>query len=360
MKEINVLLLGAGGPAGINFIKSLQAEKKIKYNIIGTDCNKNHIEFMKPYMKHYEIVSKNTSPKYLSEIQKIVLKYDIDFIHAQPDLEVKWLSDHRDLLTDDTDAKIFLPKRDIVDIFQDKELSTEYWSGHPCLTSQNAIKLTNNYIEEISEAFHKFGNKIWIRAKKGAGGRGSLLCENMEVAINWIRFWNSKKVDWVFIAQEYLPGRNIAWQSLWYMGELISSQARERMEYIYPYLAPSGVTGTPTIARTINDSNINDIAINTIKAVDLDPHGIYCVDLKENKNGIPIPTEVNVGRFFTTSYFFTKAGITYNVPLSNMPNIYVKLAMGIKIPKGENTNILPKNLYWYRHIDIPAVLIDKK
>jgi len=355
MIEINVLLLGAGGPAGVNFIKSLNEEKEVKYNIVGVDCSKHHLEFIKPFIRHCEVVPRNTDPEYITEIRNIIDKYGIEFIHAQPDSEVKWLSDHRDELC----AKIFLPKQDIIDVFQNKELSTFYWHNSPHELSQEAIKLTSKYKEELLNAFYKF-KRVWLRATKGAGGQGSLLCENISTAINWIELWRSKKVDWEFIAQEYLPGRNLAWQSVWHNGQLITSQGRERIEYIYPHLAPSGVTGTPIIARTINDHKMNEIAIEAILAVDQNPHGIYCVDLKENKKGTPIPTEINIGRFFTTSYFFTKAGVTYDVPLSNMPSIYVKLGMGLDIPKGQNMDILPENLYWYRHIDIPATLIDKK
>ncbi len=355
MIRTNVLLLGAGGPAGINFIKSLREDKEIDYKIIGVDCNKHHLEFIKPFVEYYELVPKNNNDEYLNSIQKIISKYDINFIHAQPDSEVKWLSEHRDLLN----AKIFLPDKDVIDIFQNKELSTHYWYNTPYGLSSKVIRLTSNYREELSIAFAEF-DKVWLRATRGAGGKGSLLCENIMIAINWIKLWRSKKVDWEFIAQEYLPGRNLAWQSVWYNGTLITSQGRERIEYIYPYLAPSGVTGTPIIAKTINETKLNEIAISSIKTVDQKPHGIYCVDLKEDKKGIPIPTEINIGRFFTTSYFFTKAGVTYNVPLSNMPSIYIRLGMNLEIPEGPNINILPSNLFWYRHIDIPATLIKKE
>ena len=64
---------------------------------------------------------------------------------------------------------------------------------------------------------------------------------------------------------------------------------------------------------------------------------------------MPYPTEINAGRFFTTSYFFTKAG-------NNMPHIYVKMAFDEDIPPMSKYNSLPAGLYWIRHIDAPAVL----
>ena len=77
------------------------------------------------------------------------------------------------------------------------------------------------------------------------------------------------------------------------------------------------------------------------------------IDLKENKDGKPIPTEINVGRFFTTSFFFTYAGI-------NMPHIYVKHAYDEEITNVPKYNALPEGLLWIRHIDAPAVLVKEK
>ena len=49
--------------------------------------------------------------------------------------------------------------------------------------------------------------------------------------------------------------------------------------------------------------------------------GVFCVDLKEDEAGRPLVTEINAGRFFTTSNFLAEAG-------ANMPYSYVELALG--------------------------------
>ena len=95
---------------------------------------------------------------------------------------------------------------------------------------------------------------------------------------------------------------------------------------------------------------MNEIATQAIKSVDDEATGIFCVDLREDKDGKPRPSEINAGRFFTTSYFFTKAGV-------NMPYFYVKLAFEEEIPDLPRYNAIPKGLYWIRHIDAPAVLV---
>ena len=124
-----------------------------------------------------------------------------------------------------------------------------------------------------------------------------------------------------------------------------------RLEYLYPYLAPSGITNTPTVAVTVNRDDVNRIATECVLAIDSDATGVFCVDLRENGDGIPCPTEINAGRFFTTSFFFTRAGI-------NMPYYYVKLAYSESIPKLPRYNALPEGLYWIRHIDAPTLLME--
>ena len=82
--------------------------------------------------------------------------------------------------------------------------------------------------------------------------------------------------------------------------------------------------------------------------------GLFGVDMAYDKNGIPNPTEINIGRFFTTHEFFTQAGL-------NMPEMFVKLGYGETVPKiDNNTNPLPDGLVWIRGMDFRPVLSDMK
>jgi intein/homing endonuclease len=83
-----------------------------------------------------------------------------------------------------------------------------------------------------------------------------------------------------------------------------------------------------------------------------------CVDLKENKEGVPCVTEINAGRMFTTSFFFSYASkILRKDYYANIPYLYVRLAYKEKIPDIPKYDILPENVYWIRHIDAPAKLV---
>lgn len=353
MKKI--LVTGAGGPAGVNFLKSLDSVQE-EMELYGTDINKFHKEFARKWTKKMFLVPRATSPDYIPKLNDVINEYGIEFVHPQPDIEVNIVSENRDKL----DAKTFLPAKKTIRILQNKFESASIWKkrGFP---SVKAIEIRPDHIEDdLKLALDSLGDTIWVRAKKGAGGTGSTPVKNVKTGLHWIKYWLSRGKDWEFIAQEYLPGRNVAFQSIFNDGELITSQARERLEYIYPYLAPSGVTGTPIVAKTIHDDHINEMATQAVISVDPKATGIFCVDMKGDRNGKMCPTEINAGRFFTTSYFFSTAGKKYNIPKAIMPYILVKLAFGETIPEGPKYNVLPKDLFWIRHIDCGSHLVDEK
>ena len=346
MKKI--LVTGAGGPAGVNFIMSLRIVPE-KIFIVGTEVNKYFIH-LAPTDKKY-LVPRATDVDYIDKLNEIIEKEKIEFLHAQPDIEVAVISENREKL----EANVFLPSKEAIRVCQDKLESARVWqkSGVPVART---MELSDE--SDVDKAFEELGSPIWIRARHGAGGRGSTPAYNRETALSWINYWNSRGVNWRFIAQEHLPGRNIGFHSLWKDGELVTSMARTRLEYIYPHLAPSGVTGTPSVQKTIHDAAVNEIGTKAVLAIDRNFNGIACVDLKENREGIPCATEINAGRMFTTSFFFSYASkVLRKDHYANIPYLYVRLAFKEDIPDIPKYNILPENIYWIRHIDAPAKLV---
>jgi carbamoyl-phosphate synthase large subunit len=344
-----VLITGAGGPAGVNFTQSLRIAPE-KMFLTGTEAN--------PYYTHLAStdnvyrVPKATDSAYLEHIDEIIEKEKIEFIHPQPDIEVKTVSENREKMK----ATTFLPSKAAVTLCQDKLRSADAWKKKGVPVARTIELETES---DIERAFEELGTPLWLRARWGAGGRGSTPASNPDTAFSWIRYWKSRHKEWKFIAQEYLRGRNIGFHSLWKEGELVTSMARERLQYIYAHLAPSGVTGTPSVQRTIQDDKVNEVATEAVLAIDQSFNGIACVDLKENGEGIPSATEINPGRMFTTSFFFSYASkrllTNYN---ANFPYLCVKLAYRESIPDIPKYNSLPRELYWIRHVDAPAKLVE--
>ena len=341
-----ILVTGVGGSAGNNFIRSLRLATENFY-IVGTDMSKYYIHLSRAD-KNYISPSCN-SKDYLPFLNSIIKKEKIDFIHSQPDTEVQVLSDNRETIP----VRTMLPSKKAIKLaFHKLNLSAhlrEYGVPAPYSLYIGSWKDLKKAIEILESRGNK---RFWLRAIKGAGSRASLPVENYEHADMWIDYWQTMKdVGWgEFMLSEFLPGKEYAFQSIWKDGELITSQARERLAYLFGSRMPSGQSSSPTIAKTVSNDRVNETSVAGIRVLDDKPNGIYCVDLKENKDGIPCITEINAGRFFTTSIFFSTAGV-------NMPYMYVKSAFDEPLPLVQKFNPLPEGLHWIRQMDMQERLI---
>lgn len=270
-----------------------------------------------------------------------------DVVLPQPDSMVDWLSKNRDSIT----AKVFLPAARTIRACQDKFRSSLRWYRKQLREHQPA-RIQEPWPDTLHFARDDLGLPFWLRATRGAGAKGAILVQSLDQAYHWIRFWQSRGAKIKWIAEEYLPGRDFAWSSIWANGELITSFTRERLEYLYPHLTPEGLTGTPTIARVKHDLRVNTMAWEAVKAIDKNPHGIYSVDLREDSHGYPRPTEINAGRGFTTLGLWS----LYDI---NFLDITVKLAMGHPFEAPPLWNALEDGLTLNRHIDCGYVFTRK-
>lgn len=347
VRKIRRIICTGCGPASINVQQSLRLVSEPFY-IVGTDINKYHLYFSLAD-KNY-VVPRATDKGYIDALNDIIIKEKIEFIHPQPDTEVLVIGAYREELN----AKTFLPSDKTIFNCQDKFLTY-------CILKAARVPVPKT--QAMNDTYYPFNlfeagldYPFWVRVTKGAGGKASNLVTSKEMMKCWVQYWMHRgvKID-DFTVQEYLPGRNIGWHSLWKDGELVTSMARERVEYIYPYLAPSGITGTPSVQRTINDKEVNKVGTRAVLAIDSKYNGLAMVDLKENDKGVPCVTEINPGRMFTTSFFYSKLGALLGIE-ANFPHLLVKLAFGEKI-NIPNYNILPEGYYWIRHIDCGTQIV---
>jgi carbamoyl-phosphate synthase large subunit len=270
---------------------------------------------------------------------------ELDAVHAQSEEQVLWIAQNAQNLQMET----LCPTAGVVLLSQDKfEACLEF--RRTGLRSDR-VHLVQDMIG-LDDAINDLGLPVWVRARHGAGARGSALCSRRTEAVHWLQYWQARDPLMDFIAEEYLPGRDFAWTSLWYQGELVASFGRERLEYIYPNLAPSGRTGTPSIAVTVHNDALNTMAMHAVTAIDSEPNGFYSVDLREDAQGIPRPTEINAGRCFTTSYLSTAAGLNF------MDLWCLMIEFGSPPRDVQQLNSIPSGLTWMRHIDCPELLLD--
>ncbi|MFX0168066.1 MAG: hypothetical protein ACFE89_01810 [Candidatus Hodarchaeota archaeon] len=340
MTKKTILLTGAGGTPTQNVVWCLRHGQDI-FRLIGVDCDKLQIYLTTGYDQKY-LVPRADDSQYIQTLNQIIEKESVDLIHAQPDVEVGAISKNREKIH----TKTCLPNNEVVRLCHNKYelIHALNKADIPCA---NAFLVTDP--SDIDKAFDELGSTVWLRLIRGAGGRGSLPANDRELAKRWIDYWEG----WgAFSAEEYLPGRNLAWQGVFFDGNLVGSIAWERIRYIIRHVSPSGITGTPSIARVINDDEVHSIGKKTIYSISKSPHGVFGVDMRENKDNVPCVTEINPGRFFTPSFMYAKVG--YNLVKKFFEQALELDEQTLDEPRAE----VPENTYWIRGIDTTPVLVE--
>jgi len=321
---MRVRVLGAGGPAGVNWCRALH---KAGHEVFAEDDDPTHLVWAAPYTMEDPGI------------------FGPDVVHAVPDSLVRDL-----VLRKNVGAYLpatLLPDLRVVSRCQHKLDTIRILEQAGCRSG--AILITDPLPDHLHQAKDKFGLPFWLRVTIGAGAKGATLVEDLRTAFHWIRYWETRGMEWEWIAEEYLPGRDYAWTGIYKDGELVTSFARVRLEYIYPNLAPSGLTGTPARAQVVHDSLVNQTAEEAVAAVDEKPNGVYGVDLRESGHHTPVVTEINAGRGGTTTGLWALHSV-------NFADIHARLAVGETV-EAPQRDALPEGLELRRHIDCAAVFV---
>jgi carbamoyl-phosphate synthase large subunit len=339
-----ILVTGAGGAPAANFVDSLrQADEE--FHIVGADANRYMLE-LAPVDARY-LLPTTHDPSYVDELNAIVDAEQISFVHAQPDQEVHLLARRRDELR----ARTFLPSSETVELCQDKARLATALRDAGAPSPDSLVATSRATLVEAARTIVREHGRAWVRARRGAGSRAALPVSSGDLAGHWADYWVSERglTYEDFMVSQFLPGAEYAYQSLWRDGELVSAGVRERVEYLFGRLYPSGQSSSPSVARTVVRPDVEEAAAAAVLAADEAPTGVFCVDLKEDAAGRPLVTEINAGRFFTTSNFFARAGL-------NMPYWYVKLGLGEALPDVSGKR-LDEGLYWIRMVDAGYKLV---
>jgi len=350
----NILVTGSGGTGGINFIRALKLSEKQqnkKLFLICTDHNPHYLNFSEADVR---LVSpRHDDASFVPLLIKLVEKYNIEFLHPHPSSEAQVVSENLSSFKK-TKVKTYLPKP--TSIMPDKlEIHDALAKKH--VRVPKTVEITS--FEDIDRAFSEIGKPLWIRARRGAGGKLGLKVETPEETKHWVELNRLQHRAGIsdFIIQEYLPGRDLAFDSLWFKGRIVTSYCRERLEYFLKHISLSGITGTPTIARTLVDEKVNRIGVEAVKALDSEPHGFFSTDIKEDASGNCAVTEVD-GKWHTTAplwgYAFAKA---LNKPELNITCQYLRLALnGDTDADLPNYNLFPADYYLVRQLDAGVIL----
>ena len=351
---ISIVITGAGGSGGISFVRALrlaEVQKSLKLRLVCTDHNPRFLNLPQADVRF--VSPRHDDPDFVPTLLRLAKKYGAQFLHPHPSSEARVVSENSGLFQDEN-VKTYLPM--VTSILPDK---LEIYNA---LSKRNVPAPKTAHISSLSDfdsAFSEASKPLWIRAKRGAGGRLGLKVDTPEQAKRWVELntLQNRAVIGDFILQEYLPGRDLAFDSLWFRGRLITSFARERLQYVLKHISLSGITGTPAVARTVEDEKLNQVGVEAVKALDSEPHGFFSVDVKEDASGKPVVTEVD-GKWHTTAplwgYAFAQV---FNKPELNMAYQYLMLGLNGRLDTDLPAfNLFPSDHYLVRQLDAGVIL----
>ena len=289
MKRILVTGIGGLTPRSI---ATIIKENHPDYYIIGCDIEKKAVGFfMKGLADEYYVAPRCNSPEYFPWMEKLVEDKKIDYAFVQPESEIVVWADYYEK-NGRYPCPVFMGSKLLSESLKDKAIMAELLEGTEFIPKTIKITQEDPRFEDIEK---EIGFPCWVRATEGTGGLGSLCIENISSLKSWL-FINSEIPE--FTVSEFLTGRHLANQMLYYNGEYVKGAALECVEYVMANVAPSHVTGNTHFGRFLNEDRINEFCDRCIKYLEkklgVQAHGILSFDLKEDSEGNMKVTEVNI------------------------------------------------------------------
>ncbi len=286
-----ILITGIGGLTPRS-IAGIIREKHPEYKIIGCDINKKAVGFfINGMLDKYYVCPLCTSPEYFPWIENLIKNEKIDYAFVQPESEIVAWGDYYEKYGQ-YPCPVFMGSKKLSVSLKDKSIMADLLEGTDFIPKTIKVSQKNPHFDEVED---KIGFPCWIRATEGTGGLGSLCLKDLSSYKSWL-FINSNISD--FTISEFLPGRHLANEMLYYNGEYVKGAALECVEYVMANTAPSHVTGNTHFGRFLNEDKINKFCDECIKYIEkklgVSAHGIYSFDLKEDSNGDIKVTEVNI------------------------------------------------------------------
>ncbi len=286
-----ILITGIGGLTPRSIARNIKKNHP-DYRLIGCDIDNKSIGFfMKDLLDDYFVCPRCTDSEYFHWIEKLVEEKHIDYAFVQPESEiVEWgnyFEQHGKY-----PCPVFMGSRLLSISLKDKSIMADLLEGTEFIPK--TIKVTKDN-PRYDDVMNIIGFPCWIRATEGTGGLGSLRLEDISSYKSWL-FINAHIPE--FTVSEFLTGRHLANQMLYYNGEYVKGAALECVEYVMANTAPSRVTGNTRFGRFLNEDRINEFCDRCIKYLEkklgISAHGILSFDLKEDADSNLKVTEINI------------------------------------------------------------------
>jgi carbamoyl-phosphate synthase large subunit len=298
---MKILITGVGGPTPRSFAIALKRYSTFSdAELIATDINPLSIGLYQPslFSKSY-VVPRATDTDYWPVLEKIVRENQIDMAVILPELEVMVWSRRQE--THELPCKVLLPDPSIAELLVDKGKMTALLEPLGVVPPSVSFEARQSGFDAV---FNMLDAPFWVRSSSGTSGLGSLKVHDEQSLRNWIQI--NPGVSH-FLASKFLPGRNLACKMLYHEGHLLRTACGERVNYIMSKVAPSGITGNTSFGRLLNEPALVEVAVRAMDHLfsqsGARKHGFFTADFKEDADGKPYITEINVRHVAFTQCF---------------------------------------------------------
>jgi hypothetical protein len=303
---MRILISGIGGPTPLGIAKSLRLKFGRDLTLIGVDGSRlapglyNKDLFDKTFL-----VPHSQDAKYWDSIDRIVAGEKIDFAFIIPETEVLvWSKRQKE---HGLPCKAMIPEYDVAMAFYNKYKTFDLLRD----TDLVPLSIELHSPDEIDMLGEKLGYPYWIRGGSGAGALGAYKIEDAKSLKNWLNI--NPHID-DFLASIYLPGKNYACKLLFFEDSLVRAASAERIDYLMSNAAPSGISGMCARGSLLNSKELVDKSEVAIRQIfgkyGLPAHGMFTVDFKEDADGSPKITEINI-RHVSFTHAFSLAGANF-------------------------------------------------
>jgi len=299
---MNVLITGVGGPTPRSFAIALKQYGNYgAYRFVGTDTRPLAIGLYQRdlFSACYVVPAARDTEAYWQRIDSIVASEKIDLAVILPEQEVVVWAERQ--ARRPLPCPSLIPDHALSKLLVDKARMTEAMASLGLVPPSVRFHRDEAAWGSLRDAL---GVPFWVRSAVGSSGLGSLKISDEDMLASWVMM--NPGVE-VFLGSRFLAGRNLACKLLYFNGNLVRAACAERVHYVMAKVAPSGITGNTSFGRLVNEPDIVAVCDRAMshmfESCGVMPHGFFTVDLKEDRDGRPFITEVNIRHVAFTQCF---------------------------------------------------------
>ena len=333
MELINVAVIHAERTSGYNFVRSLQVDAKYQstFNIIGVSDHPTGCFISSANTLLY---CPQLSDSSLSDLCSTIKKRTGNTV----DIVYETRSGQHMIAASQEYANvpIFLPAPTVVEIAENKHLTFLHLKKNEFSVPETILIERE---EDVDTAFLTIPSQtLWFRITKGKGSKGAFATSSPVEAKNRIgsvdgwgmftaarRLPSNSSLDWnQRLSSTLYPGEMLTWSALFHKGTLVASQSRKRLYFEHTDLTVNELSFVGAL-MTFSCESLTRLGLKVASSFDKPAHGAIGLDVIVDHDGSLCITEIQLGRFFATTYHMAKIGL-------NFPKRFVEAFFGFVGP----------------------------